>query len=250
MKQPRKILQKIPAVLAFLAWINASQAMDLSLVKFDGVPTLLQAEGEIAAGDADKINQLLESGKIEGRIVVFNSSGGDIIESLQLGRFLHHNHFTTVVAPGFECLSACFFAFSGGEIREVMPTGKLGVHQFYGGSPKFSSQSATQYITGELSRFLREVGISSEAFDLALQTPPSSIHIFTPIELSQYKINNGAAKADLADRMANKLGISKVEWQRRRAAYLSADRSMCSDLTSAALALCTYALQRKFQIEP
>lgn len=250
MTLPRQILQKILASLAILAWATASQAMELSLVKFDGVPTLLQAEGEIAGGDSEKINRLLESGKIEERIVVFNSSGGDIIESLKLGRFLHYNHFTTVVAPSFECLSACFFAFSGGEIREVMPTGKLGVHQFYGGSPKFSSQSATQYITGELSSFLREVGISSAAFDIALQTPPSSIHIFTPRELSQFQINTGAAKANLADRMAIKLGISKVEWQRRRAAYLSADRSMCSDLTSAALALCTYALQRKFQIEP
>lgn len=244
-----RVLRGIATAMAFLAWAAAAQAMKLSIVKFNGTPPLLQAEGKITVGDTEKINALLEGGEIEERIIVFDSPGGDVFESLSLGRFLNFNHFTTVVAPGFECVSACFFSFSGGEVREVMAGGKLGVHQFYGGSPAMASQSATQYITAEISKFLRQVGISSEAFDIALQTPPTKMHIFTERELREFRITTGLAKADLAERMANELGISKAEWLQRRAAYLKADRSMCNGLTSAALDLCIYALQLKFKIE-
>jgi hypothetical protein len=80
---------------------------------------------------AEVMARLLTSGrqKLAGNVVWFASDGGDIDAGMALGRLLRRLGVFALVGKDDRCLSACVFAFMGGERRSV--AGQLGIHRPY-----------------------------------------------------------------------------------------------------------------------
>src|SRR6185436_16377694 len=88
--------------------------------------------GDITQADVTSARELvaqLKSGqrKLAGNAVEFASGGGDFEASMRVGRLLREHGLFAVVARNEQCMSACAFAFMGGERRTV--EGRLGVHR-------------------------------------------------------------------------------------------------------------------------
>jgi hypothetical protein len=214
---------------AFLACtvVGTAVAADfLEKTSADGSSYVL-LQGRIDEGDTERLEQLLLSGKIDSRTIAFNSPGGSLWEGVLMGRILRYRGFSTYVRPGEECVSACLFAFMGGEQRFVYPKGELGGHQFYGGNERSTSQGFTQFSTSELFKFAREMGVSSEVIEISSSTSPDNMHIFTPDELRRFKLSVPHKQVPFQDREARRLNIRPAEYAKRWKAFLHSDKSRC-----------------------
>ncbi len=227
------MLRRLLAVI--LAGVTFSTASAADFVEKSSASTgsYLVLEGRIEEGDTDRLENLLLSGKADSRAIAFNSPGGSLWEGVLLGRILRYRGFSTYVRPGEECVSACLFAFMGGEQRFVYPGGELGGHQFYGGGERTASQGFTQYSTAELFKFAREMGVSGEVIEISSSTLPDQMHIFTPDELQKFKLSVPHKPVPFQEREAKRLKISKKEYVKRWASFLSADTSACSTIADA-----------------
>jgi len=190
-------------------------------------------QGSIDKGDTERLEQLLLSGKIDSRTIAFNSPGGSLWEGVLMGRILRYRGFSTYVRPGEECVSACLFAFMGGEQRFVYPKGELGGHQFYGGNERSTSQGFTQFSTSELFKFAREMDVSSEVIEISSSTSPDAMHVFTPDELKRFKLSIPHKQVPFQDREARRLNIRPTEYAKRWQAFLRSDKTRCEAIDDA-----------------
>jgi len=96
----------------------------------------IYATGIFEFGDTQKLKNILPMNSNQ-TIVVFNSRGGIMSESIDMGYFLKKNHIGTAVKPNGICASSCAFAFLGGTdknnnaLRILPKKSKLGYHTFY-----------------------------------------------------------------------------------------------------------------------
>lgn len=158
-------------------------------VRGDDSLAWILASGPIEEADAEVFFDAFHD--VEGiDWVVLDSDGGFIQASMRLGRMFRSLGFSTLVAPGGECVSACFFAFAGGVTRDVGDAGRLGVHQFYptkDASAEDAMAHAQSAVVGQIS-YAREMGIDQRAVEIALTTPSYDMHIFSPAELRQFRL--------------------------------------------------------------
>lgn len=177
-------------LLFFFILVSPSHALDFKWVSAGDGITYLEAKGEINTGDKNAIAKLFSQRRNGDNIYVsFNSIGGDLIEGIEIGRYIRSLNANTIIANGNVCYSSCFFSFIGGIKRTVEPEGKLGVHQFYGGKGTSGYvESTTQYLTSQLLQYTAHMGVSIETLKYAFQTPPRSMYVFTPEEINQYSI--------------------------------------------------------------
>lgn len=226
------MLRLLSAALLACTVVGTAVAADfLEKTSADGSSYVL-LQGRIDEGDTERLEQLLLSGKIDSRTIAFNSPGGSLWEGVLMGRILRYRGFSTYVRPGEECVSACLFAFMGGEQRFVYPKGELGGHQFYGGNERSTSQGFTQFSTSELFKFAREMGVSSEVIEISSSTSPDNMHVFTPDELRRFKLSVPHKQVPFQDREARRLKISQAEYVRRWDAFLRADKSVCNGMNA------------------
>jgi hypothetical protein len=85
--------------------------------------------GDIEQGDDTKFKRLaLESA--EG-LVVLESSGGDLLPALEIGRAIQISGFGTYVAAGSVCTSSCALIWVAGSKRLLSRTARVGFHASY-----------------------------------------------------------------------------------------------------------------------
>ncbi|HEJ4407736.1 TPA: hypothetical protein SL557_000013 [Pseudomonas aeruginosa] len=126
-------------------------------------------------------------------IVYLNSAGGDLVAAQKLGLAIRAKGYATQIGRLSSdgktirvgvCESACPIAFIGGKFRLLdSGTGKLAVHRFYlANQGKWASDSKLLFTAErDLSRYIDEMGVSSEFFDLIMRTPADKlIHIGKP----------------------------------------------------------------------
>lgn len=103
----------ISAVTLLIATISPliATAADIYLEKHNIV-----LNGEIKAGDAERIASVLAPKTIIGRLLV-NSPGGDLLEAMRIKDIVKGLHTDVTVAKGGYCVSACFFIFLEGYYR-------------------------------------------------------------------------------------------------------------------------------------
>ncbi|HBP1602097.1 TPA: hypothetical protein L5U90_003197 [Pseudomonas aeruginosa] len=120
-------------------------------------------------------------------IVYMNSAGGDLVAAQKLGRAIRAKGYATqigrlssdgkTISTGI-CESACPIAFVGGKYRLLdSGTGKLAVHRFYLANQGNWANDSKLLFTAErdLSRYLDEMGISNEFFELIMKTPADKL---------------------------------------------------------------------------
>jgi hypothetical protein len=131
-----------------------------------------------------------------GAVMVFDSEGGSVVDTLELGRALRRLDITTTVgktmtgpasrgratiSPSASCESMCAFAVLGGAYRYVPPEARVLVHQIWLAKkrerPETASYAADEIVLverdiGSLARYTIEMGGNIELLETALKVPP------------------------------------------------------------------------------
>lgn len=166
-------------------------------IEDDGQRRWIEARGSIEKGDERRFFDAFHAIEDDVEWIVLRSDGGYIMESIELGRTIRSLGFSTAVAAGDDCLSACFFAFAGGVQRDVATGARLGLHQFYEDGTDQTAEDAiasTQATVAEMVRFIAEMGVDHRALAAALETASETMHIYSRAELRDYRLQHRPAR--------------------------------------------------------
>lgn len=159
----------------------------------------LTVTGTIMPGSAATFATAVESFAEYIKTVTLDSPGGSVTDALAMGRLIREKGFTTSVAAGSLCASSCPLVFAGGKERVAAPTSAIAVHQIYAAAPSDSTlasrlaaagsaMSDAQSMTAEISRYMIEMGVDTEVWLRALETPPDRLSYFSPDDLTRLKL--------------------------------------------------------------
>ena len=160
---------------------------------------VLSVTGTIMPGSAAAFATEIESYGEYVKTVALDSPGGSVNDALEMGQLIRERGFATSVASGALCASSCPLVFAGGTERVAGPEAAIAVHQIYAATPSDSSvasrlaaagnaMSDAQAMTAQISRYLIEMGIDSEVWLRALETPPDRLSYFSPDSLIRLKL--------------------------------------------------------------
>lgn len=164
---------------------------------------VVHVEGEIAAGDADRLRRVMKSNvtaKQRGVFFAFNSPGGNLLEGVQIGRVIAESpELTTSLVgtpdnPDAICASACIFAYLGAETREKGSEGRIGLHQFALSGNSLRGDEALslgQQVSAMLASYLAERGVSAEVFSRMVRTSPGEMDWVSDAALAELGILAG-----------------------------------------------------------
>lgn len=204
--------------------------------------------GDISHADvasARELGALLKSGrrKLAGNAVGFASNGGDFDASMRLGRLLRELGLATVVARNAQCMSACVFAFMGGERRVV--EGRLGVHRpWFPVAQDFPDRQAKYRNVQKILRaYIDEMDFPASLYEAVMAVPPESMHFLAPAELKRFYLEGiSPSSEDLADAAsARHLGLGMHDYLKLKAQWIAAGRPLHSTNCSGASCLGTLA---------
>jgi hypothetical protein len=217
-----------------------------------GTPDEVRAvfSGDISRADVASVQELgglLRSGKrkLAGNVVGFASNGGDFEASMRLGRLLRELGLSTVVARNDQCMSACVFAFMGGERRTV--EGRLGVHRpWFPVAQDFPDRQVRfRSLQKSLRAYIDEMDFPDSLYEAVMAVPPESMHILAPAELKRFYLDGiSPSSEDLADASsARRLGLNMHEYLQLKAkSVASGASSLCNSSLSINVA-CSSALE-------
>jgi ATP-dependent protease ClpP protease subunit len=150
------------------------------------------AVGRIEPGTAADLARFLEGQGGEIKTLYLHSPGGSVSDALQMSQLLRDKSIDTVVPDNGYCASSCPIVFSGGTKRTAGGKAWVGVHQIYtaGGAPGDvnDGMSHGQTISAEVQDHLGKMGVVARAWIHAMKTPSEQLYVFTPEELTEYKL--------------------------------------------------------------
>ncbi len=181
--------------------------------------------GEITRGDVDAAFRLareIESGRqrLAGNAVWLASPGGDIDSAMKLGRLWRQLGVTTHIGKNDRCLSACVFAFMGGERRVV--DGQLGIHRPYFNTTEDTPDRTARFrfMQKVVRDYVEEMDFPPSLYEAVMRVPPESMRVLAPAELKNFYLEGiSPSTEDILDAAAaRRLGVPMVEYLRRKAA--------------------------------
>ena len=195
--------KKIAGLIAFLALSclmgTAAKAMTFSLLPVAGAcaahPCIL-ADGEIDESAVGAFTSFVRQAHlVPGALVVLNSPGGNVLQSLMLGKAIRQQGFSTTVPAGGACASACAFVFLGGVERSADPSARIGVHQISAPASPLGDLSAAdgEWLVSLVAVYVKDMGGDLSVLIPALRTAPCDMHWLSPSELSRYAVVTKAA---------------------------------------------------------
>jgi hypothetical protein len=206
--------------------------------------------GDISPADvasAKVMVGLVKSGrqKLLGNTVWLAGNGGDYEASIKLGRMLRELGAYTMVSKSDQCMSACVFAFMGGERRAV--EGRLGVHRpYFPIAQDFPDrQQRFRNLQKSLRAYIEEMDFPDSFYEAIMAVPPEAMHTVTPAELKRfYLVGISPSSEDLADAAgARRLGLTMHEYLQLKAkAVASGAPSSCNSALSINV-VCSAALE-------
>lgn len=158
---------------------GAAQAADISAVplKNDGEGAII-VSGDLNYEDREVF--LTKIAPFKSGLVVFDSKGGNAYAGIEIGKAIRMRNFTTWVASGSVCASACAMAWLGGT-RRLMGKGALigfhSVYRFQGGAPVETGSGNAIY-----GAYLAQLGLSERAIFYLSSAAPASMNWLTPVE--------------------------------------------------------------------
>jgi len=185
--------------------------------------------GPITAGDlagARAMVNLVRSGKqkVADNVVWFASDGGDIDAAMEVGRLMRRHGLMSLVGKFDQCLSACVFAFMGGERRSV--AGRLGIHRPYFPFTVDTPDRPVRFrnLQRTLRDYVDEMDFPPSLYEALMAVPPEVIHYLSAPDLKRYYLEGiSPSSEDLADAAeARRLELSMSEYLQRKAKVLEA----------------------------
>lgn len=135
-------------------------------------------------------------------LVYFNSLGGDLVASVELGQLIRSRGFSTRVGqkgpsgnslPG-RCESGCPLAFAGGKFRFLERESRMGVHQFYRASGQQPNDlSLAQVASALIAKHLDEMGVSLSLMEKMASADSASMRYLSPLEAFDLGLVNAGA---------------------------------------------------------
>src|SRR5205823_9267598 len=93
--------------------------------------TAVWIEGVIEPNDGGKFMELMLKDKPKKALILLRSEGGNLIASLQIGRYIKNNGFATYVPGNSVCASGCAMIWLAGKSKMVDENAKIGFHAAY-----------------------------------------------------------------------------------------------------------------------
>ncbi len=180
--------------------------------------------GTITRADLDGatvLMNLLKGGKqkIVGNTVWLASNGGDIDTGMELGRLLRKAGIYTFVGKNDQCMSACVFAFMGGERRGV--AGRLGIHRpFFPFTQESPDRPARfRHLQKTLKDYVEEMDFPASLYEAVMLVPPETMQILSAADLKRFYLEGiSPSSEDLADAAAARwLDLSMGQYLQRKA---------------------------------
>ncbi|RLQ84847.1 hypothetical protein D8780_15660 [Notoacmeibacter ruber] len=179
-------------------------------------------EGIITPDTPRVFEEFLASSGV-GHVLYLNSTGGSLAAGLELGRMFRQEGIAVAIgfresrddelssdqvrATNARCLSACAYAFLGGERRSLSSEASLGFHQFadepldaetvtISGLDQLVRSAREQYNTGLIVDYILEMGISADLYPLAAEAPPDEFRYISDVEAINLNIDNSEDAAE------------------------------------------------------
>jgi hypothetical protein len=153
---------------------------------------------------------------VHGAVMVLDSEGGSVVDTLQLGRTLRRLDVTTTVgrtstsgsgarsratiSPSASCESMCAFVLLGGSHRYVPAEARVLVHQIWLAKKRERAETASyaadelvlvERDIGSLARYTIEMGGDIELLEVALRVPPwEPLYRLSRDEIRRMGLNN------------------------------------------------------------
>jgi ATP-dependent protease ClpP protease subunit len=152
----------------------------------------LSAVGRIELGTAAEMARFIESQGGEIKSVHLHSPGGSVNDALAMSKLLREKSIDTIVPDNGYCASSCPIVFSGGKSRIAGKRAWIGVHQIYAAAAApgdvNDGLAHGQAISAEVQDHLVKMGVNTQAWIHAMRTPSDQLYVFTPEELTDYKL--------------------------------------------------------------
>ena len=176
----------------------------------------ISARGTIVESTLHDFEVFAHGRDVRGATIILDSPGGNVTQGLALGREFRRLEITTSVgktinipaAAGEQrtalssratCSSMCVFLLLGGVQRNVPNEARVLVHQIWPSNKRNDANAAIysagnvvaiQRVNGEISRYIVDMGVDIELFELASRIPPwEEMRRLTPQELRRMKIH-------------------------------------------------------------
>jgi hypothetical protein len=203
----------VHVVLLSISCFRCSLGADIRFVPEKGTDHVsewahIEINGEIAAGDVEKLQKALADldkaveeyarahqfdqayrqrmaavgGPHQYSPPVFlNSRGGSVTVALQMGQILRDSFAWTVVDCNGVCGSSCVFVLAGGVSRDVLCSGRIGLHR-----PRFEYESfanlsreqargAYNTVVAACTEFMKQMGVAEQVFSDMLAVPSQEV---------------------------------------------------------------------------
>jgi hypothetical protein len=203
-----------------LLWAAPASAMRFA-VQYNGGNCIqcawVLAEGFIEPGTTTKFRRFtIDNREALPKLVRFDSSGGDLIEAMQFGRYLRESGFDTIVAedtaiiPGHlldyvtqtsKCFDACVYAFLGG-VHRYAAGRSLAAHQLPGPRNSVSQDRMghvdLEQLRSALSAYVRSMGVDPRLATVAATgSAVQGTHVFSRQELTELNVDNSSLKGPI-----------------------------------------------------
>ncbi len=153
----------------------------------------LMATGTIAPGISEAFASEVKKRGDYIKTVVLNSPGGSVADALAMGKLIRERKLSTEVESGKICASSCPLMFVGGVERRAGTKASIGVHQVFALSSKDNltqrdDMGDAQRISARCQRYLGDMGVNTQMWVHAMETPKEKLFIFKPDELKSLNI--------------------------------------------------------------
>jgi hypothetical protein len=177
----------------------------------------ISAVGPVTDRTPDEFEVFAKQKDVRGAMLVLDSEGGSVVDTIALGRAIRRldmtttvgttmiaaaadGRTTTMVSPAAACESMCAFVLLGGVRRYVPPEARILVHQIWLAKKREGSETASytadeivqvERDIGSLARYTIEMGGGIELLEAALRVPPwQPLYRLSNDEIQRMGINN------------------------------------------------------------
>jgi hypothetical protein len=178
----------VTAAALFLA--HQTQAADISVVanETDDNPAIILIKGRFESADAKKdvaTFSTLSTALHKPAIVFLDSLGGSLWTGIQIGTTIRRFGFSTAVADGTICASACATIWMGGKERYMAGTSRIGFHA----AVNKEKPEVTAAVNAMLGFYFHEVGVRDiKAVYYLTKAGPETLTWLTPEAAARYGI--------------------------------------------------------------
>jgi hypothetical protein len=174
-----------------IAWVAtacwSASAAELTTTLSKENKTIIILNGDLAAGDAGRVRELLKASSAAGKPVSgirLNSRGGSLVEGVRLAAVVQGARIATVVMAGATCAAACFVPFIAGSQKYVSATAT--VEAPGAAAPQEPSGRTPAVVRDEIPpivRVVKELGLLDAIVTKMLSVPEHETFPLSPDDL-------------------------------------------------------------------